>query len=327
MSSTKTIMCFVLVFLLGSVFCFEAVAAKRSTDYDPKMEQMREEAKRAKREAHEKAKAKLDEDISEIDLSQDTTQKINVKEIRISGNSLLTTDELLENMPLIYNDSDETLMMAGSENLYDFRVLHDIVLDPGQARQVSTRTIRALTQYIVSVYRKNNYAGIYVYVPSQVMIDGERLRDDILLVEVLEAKVSTVRVSQYDIEQNLVEKGYLRRDAVLEWSPIKEGEVGNQKKLDDFVNLLNLNPDRYVSAVVTQGDETDTLTVAYDIYESDPWHYFIQVDNSGTRDRQWSPRVGVINTNVLGFDDKFMAIWQSPWESGLEDNYSVYGTY
>ncbi len=327
MSSTKTIMCFVLVFLLGSVFCFAVDAAQRKTDYDPKMEQMREDAQRAKRQAHEKAKAKLEEDISEIDLPEDTSQRISIKEIKISGNTLLTTDELLDDMPLIYNDSPETLKTADSANLYDFRVLHDVILGPGQAREVSTRTIRAFTQYIVSVYRKNNYAGIYVYVPSQAMIDGERLRDDILPVEVLEALVSKVRVTQYDIEQNVVEKGYLSKEAVMEWSPIKEGQVGNQKKLDDFVNLLNLNPDRYVSAVVTQGDEPDTLTVAYDIYETDPWHYFIQVDNSGTRDRQWTPRVGVINTNVLGIDDKFMAIYQAPWESGIEDNYSLYGTY
>ena len=39
------------------------------------------------------------------------------------------------------------------------------------------------------------------------------------------------------------------------------------------------------------------------------------------------PRIGVVNTNVLGFDDKFMAIYQAPPESGIEDNYSVYGTY
>ena len=327
MSSKKTIMCFALIFLLGSVFCLEAIAAQRKTDYDPKMEQMREDAQRAKRQAHEKAKAKLEEDISEIDLPEDTTQRISVKEIRISGNTLLTTDELLADMPLIYNDSPETLKMADSANLYDFRVLHDIILEPGQAREVSTRTIRAFTQYIVSVYRKYNYAGIYVYVPSQVMIDGEKLTDDILLVQVLEALVSKVRVSQYDIEQNVVEKGYLSKEAVLKWSPIKEGQVGNQKKLDDFVNLLNLNPDRYVSAVVTQGDEPDILTVAYDIYETDPWHGFIQVDNSGTRDRQWTPRVGIINTNVLGIDDKFMAIYQAPWESDIDENYSLYGTY
>ncbi len=90
MSSTKRIVCFVLVFLLGSVFCFVADASQRKTDYDPKMEQMREDAQRAEREALEKAKAKLAEDISEIDLPEDTTQRISVKEIRISGNTPLS---------------------------------------------------------------------------------------------------------------------------------------------------------------------------------------------------------------------------------------------
>ena len=121
MSSTKTILCFVLVFLLGSVFCFEVLAAERKTEYDPEMEQMREGAKRADREAHEKAKAELEQDISEIDLPEDNTRQINVKEIRISGNTLLTTDELLADMPLIYNDSTEPLKMADSSSLYDFR--------------------------------------------------------------------------------------------------------------------------------------------------------------------------------------------------------------
>jgi hemolysin activation/secretion protein len=65
---------------------------QRKTGYDPKVEQIREEAERAKREAHEKAKANLEEEISEIDLPQDTSRQIIVKEVRISGNTLLTTD-------------------------------------------------------------------------------------------------------------------------------------------------------------------------------------------------------------------------------------------
>ncbi|MBN1806162.1 MAG: ShlB/FhaC/HecB family hemolysin secretion/activation protein [Sedimentisphaerales bacterium] len=328
MSSTKTILCFVLVFVLGSICCLELVGAERSsTEPDPKIEQMRDQAKKTQREAHEKAKAKLEQDLSEIDLPEDKTRPINVKEILINGNTLLTTDELLADMPLIFNDSAEPLKTADSSSLYDFRVLHEIILDPGEVRQITTRTIRAFTQYVVSAYRKKGYAGIYVYIPSDKLTDGEKFKDDVMYVQVLEASVSTVRVKQYDIEQNVVEKGYLSRDAVLKWSPIKEGQIGNQKKLDDFVNLLNLNPDRYVSAVVTQGDKADTLTVAYDIYETDPWHYFLQVDNSGTRDRQWTPRFGIINTNLLGIDDKFTAIVQAPPESGIEDNYSIYGSY
>jgi len=321
MGSAKTKVYFVLIFLLGSVVCFA------ENGPDQKMEQMREKAQRAKREAFEKAKAKLQEDITEIDLPEDTSMQRNVKEIRISGNSLIPTDELLKNMPLIYNASAESLQRAGSEYLYDFRVLHEILLEPGLARQVSTRTIQGFTQYIVSIYGRKNYAGIYVYVPAEAIIDGVDLRDDVLLIKVLEALVTQVTVNPYDVEQNRVEKGYLSASTVRKWSPVKSGQVGNQKELDDFVNLLNLNPDRYVSAVVTQGAEPNTLAVTYDIYELNPWHYFIQVDNSGTKDRQWAPRVGVMNTNLTGIDDRFTALYQAPWERGMEENYSLFGSY
>jgi hemolysin activation/secretion protein len=300
-----------------------------------KIEEMRDEAARAKREAAEaakrasleKAKAKLEEEIAKIDLPTDTTQRLGVRELRISGNTLIPTEELLAEMPLIFNASDKPLAEAESAYLYDFRVLHDVVLDPGQARQVSARTIQGLTQYILSVYQEKNYAGIYVYVPSEAVREGVELRDEILPVNVLEATVTDVTVRTYDPNQDETEEGYLRTSAVLEWSPVQVGQVANQKELDDFVNLLNLNPDRYISAVVTKGREPETLAVEYDIYEANPWHWFIQVDNSGVDERQWNPRVGVINTNLFGIDDTFTAIWQSPWDNTVEDNYSLYGSY
>jgi len=156
MSSAKTMVCFVLVFLLGSVVCFAEGGAQQRTRDAEEIEQMREEAERDKREAFEKAKAKLEEEIAEIDLPEDTTTRRNVKEIRISGNSLISTDELLENMPLIYNASDQPLQQADSDDLYDLTILHDIILEPGVPREVSTRTIQGFTRYIVSAYGERN---------------------------------------------------------------------------------------------------------------------------------------------------------------------------
>lgn len=327
MSSTKKIVCFVLVFLLCSVICFEAEASQRKTDYDPKMEQMREDAQKAEREALEKAKTKLGEDISEIDLPEDTTQRIRVKEIRISGNTLLTADELLSDMPLIYNASAETVKIVDSDNLYDFRVLHDIILAPGQVRRVSTRTIQGFTQYLLSVYQDKNYAGIYVYVPANAMREGRELQDEVLPIKVIEAPVSTITTTYYTPENEIVEKGYLSSSAVKAWSPTQIGEVTNQKEMDDFINLLNLNPDRYVSGIVSKGADPNSIALGYNIYEANPWHWFIQTDNSGTKPRQWDPRVGFINTNLLGIDDTLTVIYQAPWDSTFDDNYGLFGSY
>jgi len=286
-------------------------------DYQEKVAKTNIKLKRRKEEAR----------IEKLTLPEDTTPRLVVKELRISGNTLIATAELLSNMPLVYNASDKPLSQAESQYLYDFRILYDVILQPGQSRQVSSRTIQGFTQYILSIYRERSYAGIYVYVPAEAVRDGVKLRDEILPIEVLEAKITEVTVNAYDPDQNKVEKGYLSSSAIQEWSPIKAGQVANQKELDDFVNLLNLNPDRYVSAVVTRGAEPNSLAVGYDVYEANPWHYFIQVDNSGTEERQWTPRIGLINTNLFGVDDTFTAIYQAPWDSGIDENYSLYGSY
>ncbi len=286
-----------------------------------------EEQLEARKKALEKAKAKLEKQLVDIELPADATPRLTVRELQISGNTLISTDKLLKKMPLIYNASGKPLKEADSQLLYDFRVLHDILVEPGTPQQVSSRTAQGLTQYILSMYQKKDYAGIYVYVPGGVLERGAELESGVLNVNVIEAEVADVSVTLYDANQNQVEQGYIDVNTVLSWSPAKTGKVANQKKVDDFVGLLNLNPDRYASAVVTSGPEPNTLAVNYDIYEAAPWHYFIYVDNSGTDDRQWNPRIGAVNTNLLGRDDSFMAVYQMPLESDWDDNHSLYGSY
>ena len=262
----------------------------------------------------------------ELNLPEDTSTRLLVRELRISGNTLISTDELLGYMPAIYNASGQPQSQADSQYLYDLRAIQEIVLEPGQPREVSLRTIQGLTQYILSVYQEKNYSGIYVYVPEGAIKDGVELVGGILPINILEAPVSEVRIKYYDAERNEVEEGYLRRSALESWSPIERDKVASQKQLDDLVNLLNLNPDRHVSAVVSRGSEPNTLAVQYDVYETDPWHFFIQADNSGTNEREWAPRIGVINTNLLGIDDRFTAMAQVALDS-VDENYSLFGSY
>jgi hemolysin activation/secretion protein len=262
----------------------------------------------------------------DLNLPVDTTARLVVRELRISGNTLISTGELLQYMPAVYNASGQPLSKADSQYLYDLRPIQDVISAPGQPREVSLRTIQGLTQYILSVYQANDYSGIYVYVPEGAITDDSRLVDGILPINILEAPVSEVRIKYYDAERNEVEEGYLRRSTLEKWSPIEKNKVASQKKLDYLVNLLNLNPDRHVSAVVSRGAEPNTLAIQYDIYEISPWHFFIQADNSGTNEREWAPRVGVINTNLLGIDDRLTTLVQAALDS-VDENYSLFGSY
>jgi hemolysin activation/secretion protein len=306
-----------------------ALDAKGSAEH---VARQKKQIEAAYREAVAKARMRLRHRkervlLEQLDLPEDRSQRLTVRELQISGNTLISTAELFEVMPLVYNASDEPLQKAESELLYDFSALSETILEPGQPRQVSGRAIQGFIQYVLSVYQDSHYAGIFVYVPEEAMSGEAELRDGLLAVRVLELPISDIAVTSYDPQHNKVDEPHLRPSVVRDWSPVKVGQVANQEELDGFVNMLNLNPDRYVSAVISRGAEPNSLALGYDIYEAEPWHYYIQVDNGSTKERQWSPRIGLINTNLTGMDDRFTAMYQAPWESGIEDNYFVFGSY
>ncbi|MHC4570452.1 MAG: ShlB/FhaC/HecB family hemolysin secretion/activation protein [Planctomycetota bacterium] len=320
-------------FLCCIVFCIavgkaagEPVDTARPTKTEAQL-RLEEKAKEEKKEKFRKPRAEISpEEIAKLTLPEDTTPLMTAKELQVTGNTLVTTEELLANIPLIYNSSEMPLLKAESTDLYDFRILRDIVENPGRPRQISARTIRGLTQCILGMYRKKDYSGIFVSVPPAAL-EGGKLRDDILLVKVTEAPVTSITSSYFTPDNERVEKGYLKDSFLQKWTPIKVGEVGKQKELENYVNLLNLNPDRYISARVSRGTEPDTLALGYNVYEANPWHWFIQVDNAGTKDIRYAPRLGLINTNLSGIDDRLMVFYQAPWEKGIEDKYSIYGSY
>jgi hemolysin activation/secretion protein len=289
-------------------------------------EEKRLEAEKKKMEKAEAKKARQLAMIEKLTLPEDTTAKMDVKEIQISGNNLVTTGELIQNIPVIFNASSLPLLKAESKDLYDLRVIQEILSLPGEVRQVSARTIQGFTQYVLSTYQRRGYSGVYVYVPRETLQEG-KLAGDILKIAVIEFPVKSVSINAYDIEQKPRENPRLRRDIIEQWSPVKIGQVVERKKIDDFINLLNLNPDRYMAATISKGAEPNSLAVGYDVYETSPWHYYIQIDNSGTSDRQWKPRLGLINTNLTGRDDKLTLMAQIAPEKGFEDNYAYYGSY
>ena len=289
-------------------------------------EQQMLEAKEAQEQTITTDKSVLSpEKVAVENLPEDTTPRFNLRQISFNGNTLFTSEQLLEKTPDIFNTAKDGSIE--SANLYDLRGLKAIASTPGSEQSVSARSIQGFTQCILSVYQSSHYAGIYVYVPREAFEPDGDLAQGILPVRVLEAPVSSVSSAYYDPNNQAVEDGYLDPNALLGWSPVKEGQVINSKKLDDYINLLNLNPDRYVSATVSKGTETESLAVKYNVYEAKPWHYFIQVDNSGTKDIQWRPRFGVINTNLLGYDDKFTAVYQTTPDSTWDDAYAIYGAY
>ncbi|MHA1942609.1 MAG: hypothetical protein ACW97P_12970, partial [Candidatus Hodarchaeales archaeon] len=139
----------------------------------PAQQERKAELERVLEKLREKAEDKTSS--SGLTFPEDTSQRFLVKELQISGNDLISTAKLLENLPLAYTltvQKDDTTV----EEIYDFRVLHDVILNPGQEREVSLKTIQGITKYVLSVYQDEGYAGIYVYIPTAA-VQGTALVD------------------------------------------------------------------------------------------------------------------------------------------------------
>ena len=127
-------------FLCCIVFCIaardvigEPVDLEEPTKTEARLK-LEEKAKEARKEKRRAVSQISREEIAKLDLPEDTSALMTAKELRISGNTLLTTEELLSNIPLVYNASDAPLQEAESINLYDFRTLCDIIDEPGRPR-------------------------------------------------------------------------------------------------------------------------------------------------------------------------------------------------
>jgi hemolysin activation/secretion protein len=314
---------------LSVLFCCITMAANTSLSRTKTQSQQILEDKEA---ADKQAVSKQAEPVADAqkavgNLPQDKTPRYTIARIEISGNTLISSEALFKGLPEIYSVSPAGKSAYESAFLYDFRDLKQLIKNPGSSLGISARTIQGFTQYLLSIYQQKGYSGVYVYVPGQAFEAGKELSQGILPVHVLEATVSDVTSEYFDVQNKPAEKEYLNSDLLMSWSPVKPGKVARKKEIDDYVNLLNQNPDRYVTAVISRGDDANSLAVEYRVYEANPWHFFIQADNSGTKDTQWAPRFGLVNTNLFGFDDKLTAVYQTPLDSGMGDEYAVYGSY
>lgn len=110
----------------------------------------------------------------------DIDPRFLVKRLSIHGNTLISTRELLLRMPLFYfeyetdpatgeHKEDPTTGAPIIKDVYDFRVLIEMINKPGSEREVSAETVRGFTKYVLAVYRDKGYRGINIYVPKEAL--------------------------------------------------------------------------------------------------------------------------------------------------------------
>lgn len=245
-----------------------------------------------------------------------------IRQIRLEGNILLDEKALLNNLPAYFAPAGQPELALAP---YDLRPIRDIAA--GQAAELDAATIRAFTQYLLSVYQGRGYSGIYIYVPQEAFEAGGDIERGILPIRIIEALVGQIETTYYTPDRHVKEKGFLRQDVFERWAPVEPGKPISQRKLDAFLVHMNQNPDRYVSATVAPSSQPNALDVRFNIFEANPWHFFFQIDNAGTKDARYTPRVGLIHTNLLGYDDRLTVVYQAVPDKTFNEEFAVFGSY
>jgi len=183
------------------------------------------------------------------------------------------------------------------------------VTRPG-AQTFFASAIRRVNEQLVMAFNRKGLVGIFV-APHQDDIDTKTGKDKrkagntVLRLVVWSAVVARVRtlgagerVPHSDRINHPVHSRIRQR------SPLKEKDLLDKRKLDDYIFLLNRHPGRQVDAAVTSGDKPGEVALDYLVSENRPWLAYVQASNTGTEaTSKWRYRFGFIHNQFLGNDD------------------------
>lgn len=170
--------------------------------------------------------------------------------------------------------------------------------------------IRRINESIVGWFNQRGLAGIYV-APHSDDIDPRSGQDKraagntTLRLAVWSAAVSRIRTlgagERVPNEERINNPVHAR---IRENSPVKEKDLLDKAKLEDYVYLLNRQPGRRVDAAITSAEQPGEVALDYLVTENKPWLAYFQASNTGTKSTdECRYRFGFIHNQLTNNDD------------------------
>ncbi len=170
--------------------------------------------------------------------------------------------------------------------------------------------IRRIDESIVAWFNNRGLVGIYV-APHADDIDSRGGQDKraagntALRLAVWSAEVARIRTlgtgERVTAEERINNPAH---DRIRENSPIREKDLLDKTKLEDYVYLLNRHPGRRVDGAITSAEKPGEVALDYLVTENKPWLVYFQASNTGTvSTSQCRYRFGFIHNQLTGNDD------------------------
>ena len=181
------------------------------------------------------------------------------------------------------------------------------LLTPFENKKTSLGDLRSLTDLITNLYRSKGYSTSRAYLPPQT------LRDETVIVRVLEGKVGQI----------FVEDNRYFSDAVYQKAlHLPKGKIFRYEDLEANLYFLNRQPDRKAKAYLIAGEEPGASDIVLKAREEKPFHVYYHLSNSGTKfTHRMRNGVSVTDNDFLGFGDA-LDVNASMAEEGAYDAWS-----
>ncbi|MDE2027340.1 MAG: ShlB/FhaC/HecB family hemolysin secretion/activation protein [Candidatus Omnitrophica bacterium] len=165
----------------------------------------------------------------------------------------------------------------------------DFVWKPYLNKRVSFNDLNYMVRLIKRVYKDLGFLTTTAYLPPQDINHGD------VEIRVVEGKLGRLRV-----EGNR----YFSTPSIAKYMHTYGGEVMDMGEMQRDVLRINQNRDLNVSAVLSPGQEPETVDVTLNASENLPWHASIGTDNQGTRlTGRFRRLVNLSTTNFSGHED------------------------
>jgi hemolysin activation/secretion protein len=112
---------------------------------------------------------------------------------------------------------------------------------------------------------------------------------------------------------------------ILDRSPVKPGDLLQQKKLEEYIFRLSRQPGRRVDLAMSRAEEEPGVVVDYLVSENKPWVVYGQLSNTGTEQTsELRERFGFIHNQLTNVDDILSLDYIT---ADFDDAHAVLGSY
>lgn len=184
-------------------------------------------------------------------------------------------------------------------------------------KQIHASAINAVEQQLVSFLNKQGIFGVWISVsPKQFQNDrsirkpGDTTLDLIIHTTVVSAVQTIAEGGRFAGQKKHIdnpELSWIERDSPIE--PVqttreKSESLLNRRALDRYIDELDRQPGRQVSAAISPTKIPGEVALRYLVYQQKPWSAYFQLANIGTPQTNiWRETYGFTDTELTGNDD------------------------